>query len=66
MIEREVNIFDNQLNLRPIDVENIDSVINLPFESVEITSQCEEVKDKHLVHYARKRRVRRVKAAGIF
>lgn len=66
MIEREVNIFDGKINLHPIDVENINSVINLPFETVEITSQCEEVKDKHQVRYARKRKIRRVRAAGIF
>ena len=66
MIERQVNIFDNKINLRPIDVENIDSVINLPFESTEVTSQSEEVKDKCVMRYVRKRKLRRVKAAGIF
>jgi hypothetical protein len=66
MIERQVNIYENKINLRPVDVENIDSVINLPFESTEITSQCEEVKDKRVLLYTRKRKIRRVKAAGIF
>jgi len=66
MIEREVNIFDSKINLRPIDVENINSVINLPFETVEITSHCEEVRDNRGLRFVRKRKIRRVKSAGIF
>ncbi|HEY0426373.1 MAG TPA: hypothetical protein VGC76_01080 [Pyrinomonadaceae bacterium] len=66
MIENEVNIFDGKIILPPIDVENINSVINLPFETVEITSQCEEVKDDRQFRYSKKRKIRRVRAAGIF
>lgn len=66
MIERETNVFENKLNLHPIDVENINSVINLPFENLELTSRREEVKDRRLLRYEKKRKIRRVKAAGIF
>jgi hypothetical protein len=66
MIEREVNIFDNKVNLHPIDAENINSVINLPFDAVVITTHCEEVKDSPVMRYIKKRKIRKVKAAGIF
>jgi hypothetical protein len=66
MIEREANVFDNKLNLHPVDVENINSVINLPFEALELTAHCKEVKDERLMRYAKKRKIRRVKASGIF
>lgn len=66
MIEREMNVYESKINVRPIDVKNINPVINLSFDTVEVTSHCEELKDKNLVRYARKRKIRRVKAAGIF
>jgi hypothetical protein len=66
MIEREANVFDGKMNLHQIDVENINSVINLPFETLDLTAHGEEVKDQSLMRYARKRKVRRVKASGIF
>ena len=66
MIEREANIFENNPNLHPMDVENINAVINLPFDTMELTSHGEEVRDEHLLRFTRKRKVRRVKASGIF
>ena len=66
MIEREVNIFDSKINLHPVEVENINAVIKLPFDKVEITSHCEEVRDNNSLRFVRKRKIRRVKSAGIF
>lgn len=66
MIEREVNIFDSKINLRPVDVENISSVISIPFDKVEITTHCEEVRANNSFSFVRKRKLRRVKSAGIF
>ena len=66
MIEREVKIYDSNISLCPPDVEKINPVINSPFDSVEITSHYEEVKDECVLRFARKRKFRRVKSAGIF
>lgn len=66
MLESEVKIYDGNVNLRPRDVENINPVINSPFEIVETTSHFEEVTDKCDLRFARKRKFRRVKSAGIF
>lgn len=67
MMESEVKIYDSNINLRSVEVDNINPVIDLPFNTVEITtSQFAEVKDKCDMRYAKKRKFRRVKAAGIF
>jgi hypothetical protein len=34
MMESEVKIYDSNINLRPIDAESINPVIDLPFETV--------------------------------
>lgn len=66
MTESEVKIYDSNINLRPIDGEKINPASNLPFEPVEITSHFEEVKSKCDLRFVKKRKLRRVKSAGIF
>jgi hypothetical protein len=66
MMESEVKIYDSNINLRSRDAENINPVVDLPFNMVEITSHFEEVKDKCDLRFTKKRKFRRVKSAGIF
>lgn len=66
MMENEVNIYDSNINLRPMDAESINPIIGAPFELVEVTSHFEEVKDKCDSRFAKKRKLRHVRAAGIF
>ncbi len=67
MMESEVKIYDSNINLRSVEVDNINPAIDLPFNTVEIiTSQFAEVKDKCDMRFAKKRKFRRVKSAGIF
>ena len=66
MKESEVKIYDSSINLRSVEVDSITPIVDLPFNTVEITSQFEEVKNKCDMRFAKKRKLRRVKAAGIF
>jgi hypothetical protein len=66
MMESEVKIYDSSISLRSMDVENINPVITMPFETVEITSHFEEVRREQVMRFVRKRKVRRVKSGGIF
>ncbi|MGC2235781.1 MAG: hypothetical protein WA584_06445 [Pyrinomonadaceae bacterium] len=67
MMESEVKIYDSNINLRSVEVDNINPVIDLPFNTVEMaTSQFAEVKDKCDMRFTKKRKFRRVKSAGIF
>jgi hypothetical protein len=66
MIESEVKVYDSKINLHPIDTQNIDTIINSPFDAVEITSTFEEVTDRDLTGFVTQRRIRRHRSAGIF
>ena len=67
MIEREVKVFDSNINLHPIDTKNIDKIItSSPFDAVEITSHTEEVSVGDRTIYTRQRKIKRQKSAGIF
>jgi hypothetical protein len=67
MIEREVKVFDSNINIHPIDAKKIDKIISSPqFESVELTSRTEEVNAVDQTIYIRQRKIKRQKSAGIF
>jgi hypothetical protein len=66
MIESEVKVFDSKINLHPIDAQNIDLGLNSPFESVELTSRFEEVRERDSVIFIRQRKLKRKKSSGIF
>jgi hypothetical protein len=66
MLESEVKIYDSNINLRSIEADNINPVIDLPFNTVELTSRFEEVRDNCDLRFTKKRKFRRVKSAGIF
>ena len=66
MIESEVKVFDSNINLHPIDAQNIDNIIRSPFETVELTSHFEEVRDRDLTTFVKQRKIKRHRSAGIF
>lgn len=66
MIENEAKGFDNKIDLHPIDTQNIDLGLNSPFESVQLTSRFEEVRERDAVIFVRQRKLNRKKSAGIF
>lgn len=67
MMEREVKVFDSNINLHPIDAKKIDKIINSStFETVEITSLTEEVSVGNQTIFVRQRKIKRQKSAGIF
>ena len=66
MMESELNRFENNINLHPMDVESINPVMVSTFETAELTSRFEEVKNVRPILFERKRKIRRVKSSGIF
>ena len=66
MMEREVKVFDSNINIHPIDAKKIDKIINSSFETVELTSRTEEVNVVEQTIYIRQRKIKRQNSAGIF
>ncbi len=66
MIESEVKVYDSKINLHRLDRQNIDTIINTPFDAVEITAAFEGVTDRDLTGFVKQRKIKRHRSAGIF
>ena len=66
MMESEINRFEPNVNVPPIQVDNFNPVIGSTLETAEILPGFEKVRKIRPSLFERKRKIRRIKSGGIF